>query len=279
MPEFTLILWMLLFGLLSGLLAGLLGVGGGLLLVPILEYALANQSIEGEELVRYTLANSFFAIIFAGLSSSYRQFKNQNFYLRPVLLTALPAIGSALLFAELITHYNWYRKEYFNVLFMGVLIFVLWRFMRKKSTSVAMGEMSPESVKPSKFLISGFFTGITSALSGLGGGIAMIPLFTEYIGMPIKKATSVSIGVIPLMMIPVSILYGFSKPLVQSGMFQWGYIVLPLSLSLISGIIIAAPIGVNMAHRMNSTKLQSIFAVLIVIIILRYIIDTIWHIG
>jgi len=276
MPELSLIAIMLSIGVMSGLLAGLLGVGGGLLLVPIFEYAARYYGIGGEELVRYTLANSFFAIIFAGIASSIKQYKKSNFFLRPVLLTAIPAIFSAILMAQLITHFDWYRKEYFNLIFMIMLVYVLFRMLgsRKHDGDLPL----PNRKVQHRLLLTGLITGIASALSGLGGGMAMIPLFTEYVRMPIKKATSVSIGVIPLMMLPVSIVYGLSSPLMETSFVQWGYIVLPFSLPLVAGIFIGAPIGVNWAERMPGKMIKTIFAGLIVIIIIRYIADTILHI-
>lgn len=276
MPGLSLIAYMLAIGIMSGLLAGLLGVGGGLLLVPILEYAARHYGIDGEELVRYTLANSFFAIIFAGLASSFKHYRNANFFPAPVLLTALPAIVSALLVAQLITHFNWYRKEYFNLIFVLMLVYVLIRMLRSKKNAHDL--TLPKRKFHYRLMMTGLITGVASALSGLGGGMAMIPLFTEYVRMPIKKATSVSIGVIPLMMLPVSLVYGLSIPSSETGFLQWGYIVLPFTLPLIVGIFIGAPMGVNWAQRMQGKMIKTIFAGLIVIIIIRYIADTILHI-
>lgn len=272
-----LILILVLVGLGSGLLAGLLGVGGGLLLVPALEFALKARGIEGNELVRYTLANSFFAIIFGGLAASWKQYRKGNFFLRPVLYTSIGAIATGVTMAALITHLAWYKKSMFNLVFILLLLYVLYRMLngvRKKGMDGKWIERSG----PGRLIFSGGVTGIVSALSGLGGGMAMIPLFTEFLGMPIKKATSVSIGVIPLLVLPVSVQYALASPVQTTGLFQWGYLVFPLCIPLVAGILLTAPMGVSLAGKMNGKTIRLIFSALILVIVLRYLFDTLFYI-
>lgn len=272
--SIDLIFILILVGLGSGLLAGLLGVGGGLLLVPALEFALKARGIEGNELVRYTLANSFFAIIFGGLAASWKQHKKGNFFLKPILTTSVGAIASGLLVAALITHFEWYEKSMFNLVFMALLIYVLYRMLK----GVRQKEHVVKQSGSGALLLSGGITGVVSALSGLGGGMAMIPLFTEYIGMPIKMATSVSIGVIPLLVLPVSVQYALASPEQLTGLYQWGYLVFPLSIPLVAGILVTAPLGVNLASRVSGKTIRLIFSTLILVIVLRYLFDTLFYI-
>lgn len=271
-----LLLILIFVGLASGLLAGLLGVGGGLLLVPALEFALKAKGIEGNELVRYTLANSFFAIIFGGLAATWKQYRKGNFFLKPILITSVGAVATGLLMAALITHWEWYQKSMFNVVFMVLLLYVLYRMLKGVRNKSAL-EPEFTNRSPGAFLITGGITGFVSALSGLGGGMAMIPLFTEYMKMPIKMATSVSIGVIPLLVLPVSVQYALASPLQVTGLFQWGYLVFPLIVPLIAGILLTAPMGVNLASKVSSKTIRLIFSGLILIIVLRYLIDTLFY--
>ena len=57
-------------------MSGLIGVGGGIIFVPILTYFLSRLGYADEVLVKAVLANSLFAIIFTGGTISFKQFRN-----------------------------------------------------------------------------------------------------------------------------------------------------------------------------------------------------------
>ena len=58
---------LLALGCLGGFLAGIMGVGGGLIFIPVLDYLFRAQSLPPDEIVRYTLANSIFLVFAVGL--------------------------------------------------------------------------------------------------------------------------------------------------------------------------------------------------------------------
>ena len=94
----------------------------------------------------------------------------------------------------------------------------------------------------------------------------MIPLFTQFLRLNIKKAASISIGVIPTVMIPMLALYGsYNAP--ASG-FQWqiGYLLPTLFFPLVAGLLFAAPLGVSIGQKVSSKYLRIIFAILIFIL-------------
>ncbi len=255
-----------LFGIVGGLLSGLLGVGGGIIFIPVFDWLFRQKGIEGEELIRLMLANSFLAILFSGISSSYKHHKQGTFYLKEILTIAVPAmiIGSTM--SYFITSAEWYKDIYFKIIFVVILLITLWRLNSNKK----------KDTKPEKpyslinYIIIGASTGLISAFSGLGGGVAMIPLLTMFMQMDMKKASGISIGVIPIMILPMLVVYAFQNPEVQnSGAI--GYLQFWVVLPVIIGIIIGSPIGVTIAKRIKSTQLKSIFAILLVVISIKYI--------
>ena len=135
-----------------------------------------------------------------------------------------------------------------------------------------------EETNPSmaKYSITGLLTGVIAGLSGLGGGVIMIPLFTQYLKMGIKKSASISIGVIPLMMIPMMIimtipLFNNSYQPANAIGYQWGYLLPGLFLPLVGGLLFAAPLGVVMGQKSSGKQLKTIFAVLIIVVIIKTI--------
>ncbi len=265
--ELTSILILFFFGLIGGFLSGLLGVGGGIIFVPILTFFLKQMGVDGEELVKYVLANSFGTIFFAGIISTYKQKKYSSFYPKQILLTASLAMVSSFMVSYLITNQSWYSKRAFGIFFLSLLVITLLRFVFvKKSTSIEV-----KDTKTYKYLIAGFFTGIVTALSGLGGGVIMIPLFTQYVKLNIKIASAISIGAIPLIILPVLINYGISLPAEYLNDMQIGYILPHLIFPMVAGLVFAAPFGVAIAQKSSDKLLKIIFAALIVIVIFNTI--------
>ena len=75
-------LWLLLLGSFGGLLAGLLGVGGGMLFIPVITSYLHQYDISSAEMVKFTLANSIALVFMSGVSGTFRQIKTELFFLQ-----------------------------------------------------------------------------------------------------------------------------------------------------------------------------------------------------
>jgi uncharacterized membrane protein YfcA len=268
-PDIAELLILLLVGCAGGLLSGLLGVGGGVVFIPILDYYLSRTGISGEESVKFILANSLFAIIFSGVVGSMKQYRLGNFYPRAIIYTALPGVVSSLATTWLISLSPWYSKEMFTILFVSLLVILMVRmFMEKKSQTT----VDPELVKLHRYSIVGFLTGIVTSLSGLGGGVIMVPVFSNLLKLDIKKATSISTGVIPIFALPITVFYMISQPVSDSGIpYHIGYIILPLIVPIITGVLIFAGPGVRLAQKLPSSTIKIIFAVFISIVLIKMI--------
>jgi uncharacterized protein len=253
-------------GAVGAFVAGLLGVGGGIIYIPILDYFLTKLGLTDGNLVKAILANSLFVIIFSGSVASYKQYKIGNFYPKEIVFTALPGLVSVLLMTLIIKYGNWYSKEVFNIVFLAMLFLIVARLLLVKNTT---------SMKDNKTLLSpwecgitGFFTGFITALSGLGGGVVMTPIFTDVLKVPIKKASSIANGVIPLFALLVGIVNVWaSAPVFMKG--QLGYVFLPLVAPMIVASFVFAPMGVKYAQVVPARVLRLVFAFFVAIVFLK----------
>lgn len=263
------ILILFALGAAGGFLSGLLGVGGGIIFIPVFEYYF-GKDYGGEELVRLILANSFGAILIAGIASSIKHYRMGNFHLSIILKIALPAIVTGSILTKLIATQSWYKEEYFKGLFIFILLFTVIRSITHKR---GMDE-EERPVKRRTLPLIGVLAGAISALSGLGGGVAIIPLLTELSKMNIKKASAISIGVIPIIVLPYLVIYAM-QDIGHEVKYQLGYVNFIALFPIAVGITIFSSYGVKVAMRSRSRVLQIIFAALILTLIIRFTIGLI----
>jgi uncharacterized membrane protein YfcA len=193
-------------GVLSGFLGGFLGVGGGIVFVPLLTawFALnathlmatatsngtgSHPTVDG---VLWVIANSLFLTLISALSGSWKQFRMGNFHLREVLLVGLPGGLSGLLTSALIARPGMYDRRSFALFFSLMLLPLLWRVLRSGETAAAVETAEPVASRP--LCIAGLASGVVSALSGLGGGLVVVPVLSGILRIPLSKTTSISLG-------------------------------------------------------------------------------------
>ncbi|MFT5156526.1 MAG: putative membrane protein YfcA [Bacteroidia bacterium] len=264
--EVSEIIIFVIFGMAGGFLSGLLGVGGGIIFIPVFDFLFKSKGIDALDLPRFILANSFLAILFSGFISSFKHYRSGNFFHREVVTIALPATIFGLTLSYLITSFSWYSEEVFKTVFLTVIVATIWRTWLSHKRNVQ--NIEPPFVAY-KYGIIGVLTGVISAFSGLGGGVAMIPLLTLFGKIDIKKASAISISVIPLMIIPSLFIYAMATPTVlfKGGV---GYLQFLFIIPIIVGIFMGSPLGVLAATVMNSRSLQGIFIGLLIIIAVKY---------
>lgn len=120
--------------------------------------------------------------------------------------------------------------------------------------SIAEGDASPVT-----FALVGAAAGGLSGLLGIGGGILMVPGFTEIIGMPIKRAIATSLVCVGVFAIPGTVTHALL------GDIDWRFALL-----LAIGVVPGARLGAGLAIRAADRRLQTVVALFLGTIAIGY---------
>ncbi len=180
--------WLILVagGLVSGVIAGLLGIGGGIITVPLL-VTLGYTPVQA-------IATSSLAIVITSISGSLQNWWMGYFDFKRVIYLGIPAFlttGIGVYFANKI-------PPYIILFTFGIILLAnIYLIDLRKQLASKEGENTAPAFNPvlSK-LGTGGAAGILAGLFGLGGGTIMVPLQILLLGEEVKVAIQTSLGVI-----------------------------------------------------------------------------------
>ena len=181
-------------GVLAGIIAGLLGVGGGIIIVPMLVFF--------GKLPVNAVATSSLAIVITSISGSFQNWREGNLNFKKVISLGLPAVITAQLGVYLASHFSplLLLSLFAILLFVNVYLVSL----RRRLVTIEKISVNEDRIFLNTILTGGA-AGILSGLFGVGGGVIMVPLQMLLLGEKIKVAIQTSLGVIILTAISASI--------------------------------------------------------------------------
>lgn len=172
-------LWLILLGFAAGILGSMIGLGGGIVVVPILTFLGFPPTAAA--------SNSLFAALSNAVASTISYSKQKRIEVSLGLKLGLLSIPGTILGALVSTDVT---PDVFKILFGFVLIAsAAYIFLRKKI------ETKEKTLSKQIMIFSigaSFFAGIISAFFGIGGGIIFVPLMVVGMGMSMKRAAPTS---------------------------------------------------------------------------------------
>ena len=253
MIDPILILELLALGLVSGFLAGLLGIGGGMLMVPVLTLILSQRGVESGMAVKMAIATSMATIMFTSISSVRAHHKRGAVRwdlvrgLAPGILIGGLLAGAGI-FALL-------KGAWLALVFAGFVSFSALQMLRNKKP--APSRQVPGTAGQ---LGAGAGIGLLSGLVGAGGGFVSVPFMTWCnVAMHNAVATSAALGFpIALANTLGYVIGGWTLTPALPGAV--GYLYLPALLVIATASVTMAPLGARTAHAMNVAQLKRAFA-------------------
>jgi uncharacterized membrane protein YfcA len=264
MGELAALLAMLLGGgFVMGVLAGLLGIGGGGIMVPILYELFSAIGVDEAVIMHLCVGTSLAVIMPTSLRSFFSHRSKGAVDIDIIRSMALPVVAGVVI-GTLVARYS--NTTILTAIWAGAATMMsIKMFFGRESWK--LGDEIPGN--PGRALY-GLFIGAISTLMSIGGGAFVTMMMTLY-GRPIHQAVGTSSGFGPMIAIPGTL--GF----IWAG---WGVAGLPpgslgfvsiLSAAIIVPVsVLAAPLGVRLAHGISRHKLELFFATFLAIIALRF---------
>lgn len=173
-------------GLVSGIMAGLLGIGGGVILVPIL-VTLSYTPIQAT-------ATSNLAIIITSVSGSLQNWRMGYLDWKRVIYLGLPAA----IFAQLGVYLATKSQPYILLILFGILLLINIYLVQWRNRLQA-SDRATQTITFNPFVAkvtTGGAGGLLAGLFGVGGGVIMVPLQMLLLKEKIKLAIQTSLAVI-----------------------------------------------------------------------------------
>lgn len=232
-----------------------MGIGGGIIIVPILYLLFSQTNLYPPDLVLLiAIATSLTCIVFTSASAAYAQIKAKR-VLWPIVTQLLPflLLGSALA-AYIAPVIPAQLLRFGFALFIASVAFIM--FFDWKP---APNRRLPKGISAAPI---GFGAGMISALAGIAGGNVIVPTLI-YFNVPAHNATATASALgVPIAAVGALGYALLTSPLQQSGLL--GFVDLQAFAFIALGSVIAAPLGVRFAQRLPASTLKRIFALMLV---------------
>ncbi|KAB0665429.1 sulfite exporter TauE/SafE family protein [Oryzomonas japonica] len=240
----------------AGILAGLLGVGGGLVIVPMLTFLFTAQQLPAAYILHLALGTSLATIMFTSVSSM-RAHHGRKAVDWGVVRRITPGIlAGTFLGSWLASHLSTGFLKGFFVAFLYYVALQMLLDIKPKAQRQLPGVVGTSGV--------GSLIGGVSSLVGIGGGTMTVP-FLLWCNVPMRNAigTSAAVG------FPIALagavgyaVNGLSAAALPS--YSIGFVYLPALAAVACASFATAPLGAKLAHSLPIPKLKKFFALLLV---------------
>ncbi len=259
----SLILLLFITGFAAGAFGGYLGIGGGVLMVPVLVELLHSRGVSAEHLFHLAFGTALCAAIGTAAATTASYARVRRVAWKVILWAALPAVAMSLVGSYLaaISETSLLRAAFsiFVIASAGFLI---------------RGKFAPPGgsvpVRHFPLVVTGCLAGIASAYLGIAGGVIMVPLFLIWARLPVEHGpgTSAAVGIVTTVVGALGyILHGMHATGLPSGAV--GFILPAFAAPMMIGTILGAPLGFSLNRRFGTKVFRYIFALFLLLIAAR----------
>lgn len=249
-------LWYISIGACAGIFAGLFGVGGGLIIVPMLTFLFTSQ-LPAQHIAHLALGTSLATIMFTSVSSLRTHHAHGA-----VNWNVVKTISAGIMMGTFAG--SWVAAFLSTPFLKGFFVLFLYYVALQMLLGI---RPTPHRELPGRWgmFSAGSIIGGISSLVGIGGGSLSVPFLT-WCNVPLHSAigTSAAIG----LPIAVAGTFGYlTSGLAANGLPEssLGFIYLPALAGISIASICTAPLGARLAHKLPVGKLKKLFALLLIV--------------
>jgi len=245
-------------GVLAGFVAGMLGVGGGIVTVPVLEYSLRFAGVPEEYRMHVAVATSLAAIIPTSISSA-RTHHSRGAVDWPLARSwGVPMILGAAVGSVLASH----APLAVLALVFGTVALLIAAKMLLPLDHLRIAPDAPRGLRGGGV---GAIIGGISAIMGIGGGTLTVPTL-NLCGYPIHRAVGTAAFFGIFISIPGTVGYLLAQPPVELPWATVGFVSL-LGLAVIApGSMLTATLGARVAHTLSRRRLSQAFGLFLLLV-------------
>jgi len=251
-------LGLLITGVVGGLIAGLFGVGGGIVIVPILFWIFTSLNFPNEILMHMAIGSSLATIIPTSISSARAHYHRGSIEI-DIIKKWAPGIFLGAIIGGLSGKY--FSVNELKYLFASIAFLVALNMFFKEP--LRLGNNFPKSRLLN--IIMSSLIGLVSSLMGVGAGTLGVPALVA-LSVPIHKAIGTAAALGLFIAVPATLglaFSGFNIP--NRPPMSIGYVNLIAFFIMFPLTVFFAPVGVKLAHRINQRALKSIFGIFLII--------------
>jgi uncharacterized membrane protein YfcA len=253
---------MLMTGTVAGVLAGLFGIGGGIVIVPVLELGLGFIGVDPAIRMHVAVGTSLATIVPTSISSARAHHQRQSVDVEIVKRWAVFVLVGALLGAWIasLVHSRVLAVVFATLAFLVAVKMLFFPTSRNLTEEVPRGPLVP--CIPTAI-------GCFSSMMGIGGGtfsVMTLTLFNE----PIHRAVGTAALFGLVISLPGTLGFvaaGWGDPRIPPG--SLGFVSLIGFACIAPATVLAAPLGAKIAHTFSARRLNILFGAFLVIASLR----------
>jgi uncharacterized membrane protein YfcA len=249
--------WLAYLGIggLVGFAAGLLGIGGGVVMVPLLVFVFAASGMASDQVLHVALGTALAAMVFTSVASMRAHHAHGAVDWR-IARAMSPGMLAGSFGAGLVAGFIPTRP--LAMMFTALVFYAATQILldlRPSGTRELPGSAG--------IFLAGAVIGAVSSLLAAGGAFLTIP-FLAWCNVPLRRA----IGTAAANGLPIAV--AGTAAYVLNGLraeglpaFSVGYVYLPALALVVITSMLAAPLGAWLAHRLPVKRLRVIFALML----------------
>jgi uncharacterized membrane protein YfcA len=253
---------LLAIGILTGVLSSILGIGGGVVMIPLFGLVFPDMA------PRFLIACSLSIILFNSMINVWRFSKKIKIDWNIIGLVAVCALISGFLASQIGSNMSemTLRLVFGGFLLIGVLPLTLASLYNVSPFDhIQMGQKAGS-------VFIGLISGGISGLTGLGGGVIIVPLLNTLLKIDFKRVSAYSNALMVFTSASAALGYALEDATLDQ-FFTVGYVVPEIVVMVLIGAFVGGRLGVYVHGLLSKQNLKRAFIGLIVIVIVRTILQ------